>query len=59
MPSAAGVTYWWSVMTSPAFITSGPPVALSFRIALNAADSEFPVRDTRQTGEQTLNWLAE
>jgi len=40
MPSAAGVTYWWSVIVSPACVTSGPPVTLSVSIALNAADSE-------------------
>jgi hypothetical protein len=40
-------------------MSSGPPVAVSVSIALNAADSEFPVFDTSQTGEQALYVLAE
>ena len=42
MPSRAAVTYWWSVIVSPACMISGPPVALSVSIALKAADSELP-----------------
>ena len=56
IPSRAAVTYWWSVIVSPACMTSGPPdaEAESVNIALKAADSEFPFCDTSQTGEHTV-----
>ena len=59
IPSFAAVTYWWSVTVSPACMSSGPLVALSVSIALNAADSAFPCCETSQTGEQAVYELAE
>ena len=59
IPSLAEVTYWWSVIVSPACMSSGPPVALSVSIALNAADSELPFLETSQTGEQAEYVFAE
>ena len=54
IPSWAAVTYWWSVIVSPACMIRGPPVPLSVSIALNAADSELPCGDTSHTGEQAV-----
>ena len=54
VPSAAGVAYWWSVIVSPACIINGPPLTLSVSIALKAADSELPLRETSNTGEQAV-----
>jgi hypothetical protein len=40
-------------------MSSGPPVALSVSIALNAADSELPCCETSHTGEHALYVFAE
>lgn len=54
IPSLAAVTYWWSVIVSPACMISGPPSWLSVSIALKAADSDLPCFDTSHTGEHTV-----